>query len=146
MNILEQIDHDMKEAMREHIASRVGVLRLLKSSFKNEQIKLGHELNEGEAMKLLQREAKQRRDSITSYTDAKRPELAEAEQMELDVIGGYLPEQIGEAELAKIVDAVIAENGGVEAKMGVVMGKVMTLVAGKADGGSVSKVVRERLG
>jgi uncharacterized protein YqeY len=127
-------------------ATRTGVLRLLRSSFKNEQIKLGRDLTEAEVLKVLQREAKQRRDSITAYNEAKRPELAAVEEGELEIISTYLPEALSDEELAKVVDEVIAglDNPG-PANMGQVIGAVMAKVGAKAEGGAVSKVVREKL-
>lgn len=146
MAVSAQIEQDISTAMKEGSADRVAVLRLLKSSFKNEQIKLGHELGDDEVMKVLQREAKQRRDSIDAYEQASRPELAAVEKAELEIITSYLPQQMEAAELAAIVDGVIKETGATSAaEMGVVIGAVMKQVAGKADGAAVSAVVRQKL-
>lgn len=146
MGVFERIDTDLNAAMKEGHSADVAVLRLLKASIKNEQIKLGHELTDEETVKVLQREAKQRRDSIQAYRDANRADMAEAEETELAVITTYLPEQMDEAELAKIVEAAIAETGATsKAQMGQVIGEIMAQVAGKADGAAVSKLVAERL-
>lgn len=147
MTLVEQITNDMTAAMKSSDAARTAVLRLIKTSFQNEKIKLGHDLSDDEALKVIQREAKQRRDSIDAYQKANRPELAEEEENELKIIVQYLPEQMTEDELNKIVDQVIAETGATgPAQMGQVMGKVMQAAAGKADGGTVSRVVKEKLG
>jgi len=146
LTTMEQIDKDLATSMKAGDATRTGVLRLLRSSFKNEEIKLGHPLSEAEALKILQRESKQRRDSITAYNEANRPELAREEEVELEIIATYLPESLSDEELATLVDEVIAELGkpGPEA-MGKVIGAVMAKAGARADGGAVSKVVREKL-
>lgn len=145
MALINQIDTDLASSMKEGEAARTGVLRLLKNSLKNEQIKAGHELSEAEALKVLQREAKQRKDSITQFKQGGRDDLADSEQQELTVIEAYLPKQMGEDELAALVDAVIAETGATPAQMGVVIGEVMKRATGKADGAAVSQMVRQKL-
>lgn len=142
----QQIDQDLTTSMKEGVAARTSVLRLLKASMQNEQIKLGHELSEAEVVKVLQREAKQRRDSIEQYRSGGRDDLADSEQHELDVIKAYLPDQMSEEELAGVVDAVITELGAEGlSQMGVVMGVVMKRANGRADGAAVSALVRTRL-
>jgi uncharacterized protein len=146
VTINEQLTEDMKASMKAGQADRTGVLRLIRGSLKNEEIKMGHPLDEPEVLKVLQREAKQRRDSITAYQDAGRMELAEREEAELKVIGEYLPEAMSEADLTQVIDEVIAETGATTpAQMGVVIGGVMQRVGARADGGTVSRLVRERL-
>ncbi|MBW4062224.1 GatB/YqeY domain-containing protein [Candidatus Saccharibacteria bacterium] len=146
MTISEQLTADMATSMKAGTAERTGVLRLLRSSLKNEEIKLGHPLSDDEALKVLQREAKQRRDSITAYTEAGRTELAANEQMELETIATYLPQPLSDAELGGIVDEVIASLGATDMKsMGAVIGGVMAKVGARAEGGAVSKLVREKL-
>jgi uncharacterized protein len=146
MPLADQITQDLTAAMKDQQAERTGVLRLIKNSLKNEQIKLGHELSEDEAAKVLVREAKQRRDSIAAYTQGGRADLAQHEQAELDVIEEYLPDQMDEAELAKLVDRVMTEVGATEqAQMGMIIGKVMAEAGGTADGAAVARLVKERL-
>jgi uncharacterized protein YqeY len=146
MPLNQQIDQDLATSMKEGVVMRTAALRLIKNSLKNEQIKVGHELSESEELKVLQREAKQRRDSIEQYNQGNRPELAEAEQHELDIIQEFLPQQMGEAELTKLVDDVIAEIKPTgPTQMGVVIGAVMQRAGGKADGGAVSQMVRSKL-
>ena len=147
MTIAEQLTTDMATSMKAGTAERTAVLRLLRSSMKNEEIKLGHALTDDEAMKVLQREAKQRRDSIEAYQKAERPELAAHEQSELTVIATYLPTALTRDELAKIVDEVVAAHGATDMKaMGAVIGAVMAKAGAAAEGGVVSQLVRERLG
>jgi uncharacterized protein YqeY len=146
MTVTQQIDQDLAESMKAGDTTRTGVLRLLRSSFKNEQIKLGRELSEAEVLKVLQRESKQRRDSITAYNEAKRPELAAVEEDELKIISAYLPASLSEAELTRIVDEVITALDKPDASAtGQVIGAVMAKVGAQAEGGAVAKVVRERL-
>lgn len=146
MSLIEKIDTDLATAMRASETSKVSVLRMLKSSIKNEQIKLGHELSDDEVMAVLKREAKQRRDSIEQYEKAERDDLADVEKTELEVIKSYLPEQLSEDELTKAVDEVISETGASSpSEMGVVMGAVLKKVGSRADGSMVAKIVRERL-
>ncbi len=146
MSLLRQIDADLAESMKAGSADRTAVIRLIKSALKNEQIKLGHELSDAEVQKALQREAKQRQDSIRQYRDAKREDLAGAEEMELKTIRTYLPEQMPVQELAALVDQVVAQTGATgPAQMGAVIGAVMQRAAGRADGGQVAQFVRERL-
>lgn len=146
MSLVATIDQDMLTAMRGKDAARTAVLRLMKSSLKNEQIKLGHELSDDEALKVLAREVKQRRDSIDAYTQAGRGELADAESEEMTLIAEYMPEQMSEDELAKIVDQVMTETGATTmAQMGMVIGRVMTLAEGRIDGAAVSKLVKDKL-
>jgi uncharacterized protein len=143
---LEQLTEDMKASMKAGQTDRTGVLRLVRGSVKNEEIKLGHPLDETEVVKVLQREAKQRRDSIAAYREAGRDDLVQHETMELEVISGYLPEAMDEAELAAIVDEVVAETGATGmAQMGAVIGGVMKRVGARADGGTVSRLVKAKL-
>jgi uncharacterized protein YqeY len=146
MTVTAQIELDIAESMKAGDKTRTGVLRLLRNAFKNEQIKLGRELTEAEVLKVLQRESKQRRDSITAYNEAHRPELAAVEEGELVIIDTYLPEALTEDELKKIVDEVVTGLGKPDASaMGQVIGAVMAKVGAKAEGGAVAKLVRERL-
>lgn len=146
MSLLQTIDSDLATAMKEHEASRVSVLRMLKSSIKNEEIKLGHELSDEEIMAVLKREAKQRRDSIEQFEKADRDDLASTEKTELETIKSYLPEQLTDEELKKVVDEVISETGASSpAEMGVVIGAVIKQVGSRADGSAVARIVKERL-
>ncbi len=143
MTISEQLTEDMKTSMRAGTEVRTGVLRLLRGALKNEEIKAGHGLDEAEMLKVLQREAKQRRDSIDAYRSAGRDDLLAIEERELGIIATYLPEAMSEDELVKVVDGVIAELG--KGNMGQVMGAVMKQVGARADGAAVSRLVKERL-
>lgn len=143
--LAERINQDTDAALKAGQSERLGVLRLLKTSLKNEEIKLGHTLNEDEATKIVLREAKQRRDSIEAYTSASRPELAAAEQAELVIIDEYLPKQMDEAELRQLIEAAMT-TAGVGAQMGQIIGAVKAKAGNSADGALIAKLVRERLG
>jgi uncharacterized protein YqeY len=146
MLLAEQLMEDMKASMLAADARRTGVLRLLRSALKNEQIKVGHELSDDEALKVLQREAKQRRDSIDQYTQGGRQDLADQEEYELGIIGSYLPQPLSEDELRDIVERAVAETGATSmAQMGQVIGAVMKAAGARADGGAVSRLVKEQL-
>jgi len=137
----------MKASMLAGDTERTGVLRLLRSSMKYEEIKVGHPLSDEEALKVLQREAKQRRDSIDAYRTAGRDDLLAVEESELKVIAAYLPVALSVDELAKAVDEVVTQLGATDMKqMGQVIGAVMKRVGATADGGAVSQAVRSRLG
>jgi len=147
MTIPETLKLDMATSMKAGDAPRTGVIRLLRSSMQNEVIKLGHELSDDEAMKVLQREAKQRRDSISQYEVAGRQDLIDIEAAELELIQAYLPEALSEAELEVIVDGVIARLGATDMKqMGAVIGAAMAEVGARAEGGAVSAIVKSKLG
>jgi uncharacterized protein YqeY len=145
MALQDQIDTDLATSMKEGVVSRTAVLRLIKSSLKNEQIKLGHELDEAEALKVLQREAKQRKDSIEQYQQGGRADLADSERAELAIIDTYLPDQMSPDELSQLVDAVIQETDATATQMGVVIGAVLQRAGGRADGTAVSQAVRQKL-
>lgn len=146
MGLLDKIQTDLTTAMKSGDSDRTAVLRLLVAALKNERIKVGHDLGEAEEQKVLAREAKQRKDSVEAYEKGGRAELAEAEKAELTVIEAYLPEQLDEAAVSKLVAEAIAETGasGPQA-MGQVIGAVMKKAGGAADGGLVARLVREKL-
>jgi uncharacterized protein YqeY len=147
--LLEKIKSDLKEAMKNKEAEKLSVLRMLVSAINNEAITLGKKdegLNEEEVIKILKREVKKRKDSVEQFTAGGRPELAEAEQKEIEILNVYLPAEMSEEEVKKIVTEVIAEMGEVApSQFGLVMKTVMAKTAGQADGGMVSKVVKEVL-
>jgi uncharacterized protein YqeY len=146
MIISEQLVADISTSMKAGDSARTSTLRLLRSAIKNEEIKIGHILNEDETMKVLQREGKQRRDSISAYEEAGRTELAADEAAELVIISTYLPVPLSEQELASIVEAKITELGATDIKMmGAVIAAVMKVTAGKAEGGDVSRLVKAAL-
>jgi uncharacterized protein YqeY len=146
VSIQEQIGADMASSMKAAEPDRTGVLRLLRSAIKNEEIKTGHSLIDDEVLKVLKREAKQRRDSIVAYDAAARADLAAHEAMELAIIQTYLPEPLKTEELIDIIDQVIKDQGASGmAAMGSVIGAVVARTGARSEGAIVSKLVRERL-
>lgn len=144
--IQETIREQMTAAWKGGDTERRDALRLLLSSFKNAEIDLGHTLSDDETTKVLQKEAKQRRDSITEYEKASRADLAAKEQVELKVIEEFLPAQLSDDELESIAREVIAEVGAEGAgDVGKVMRPLLAKVAGRADGNRVNQAVRSIL-
>lgn len=147
MTILETLMSDMATSMKAGDGPRTGVIRLLRSSMQNEAIKLGHPVSDDEALKVLQHEAKQRRDSIAQYKTAGRQDLIDIEAAELEIITTYLPEAMSDAEIEAIVTRVIARLGATDMKqMGAVIGATMQEVGARAEGGTVSALVKAKLG
>lgn len=142
----EKIAEDMRAAMKARESTRVATLRMAMAAVKNAQVEAGHELDDDEVVGVLTKEAKKRRESISAYLDAGRDDLVEVETAELAVLEAYLPEQLSDEELSEIVDAAIGEAGASDpTEMGRVMKLVMPKVQGRADGATVSGLVRARL-
>ncbi|GDX62989.1 hypothetical protein LBMAG34_5230 [Candidatus Saccharibacteria bacterium] len=146
MDLIDQLESDLAEAMKLRDEVRTTTLRLLKSALKNYQIELGHDLTMQEALSVLQKEAKKHQDSIKQYEDAKREDLANEEKAELDVIEKYLPEQMSQDEVEKAVDSAIAELGASgPADMGKVIGLVRQKTEGQADGSMIAELAKQKL-
>ena len=149
MKIQERIDSDLKESMRAKNASKVGVLRMLKSALKYAAIaKSGSdaELSDAEAAQVIRKQAKQRQDSIESFQKGGRAELAAKEKDELSILNAYLPQAMSTDELAALVRETIAEVGATsKAQMGAVMKALQTRVAGRVDGKTLSQEVQRQL-
>lgn len=146
MDLIDQLESDLAEAMKLRDEVRTTTLRLLKSALKNYQIELGHDLTMQEALSVLQKEAKKHQDSIKQYEDAKREDLANEEKAELDVIEKYLPEQMSQDEVEKAVDSAIAELGASgPADMGKVIGLVRQKTEGQADGSMIAQLAKQKL-
>ena len=147
MHPKEQIQADLKEAMRAGDTRRREALRLLMAAFKQVEVDRRVELSVDDALTILMNEAKKRREAIAEMTAAGRTDLAAQEQYELDLIESYLPRQLSRAELEPIVREAIAEVGATTPKdMGQVMKVVMARVKGQADGKLVNSIVRDLLG
>ncbi|MBB5021257.1 GatB/YqeY domain-containing protein [Desulfurispira natronophila] len=150
MSIKEQVNSDIKQAMRDKNKPALEALRFLMAAFKEYEVN-NHKREEGlgdeEALQILQSSIKKRRDSIEQFSAAGRSDLVEKEQAGLAVIERYLPEQLGEDELRAIIQGAIEETGAQGPKgMGLVMKSVMPKVKGKADGGLINRLVKEALG
>jgi uncharacterized protein len=146
MSLLEQLTADMKTAMKAKDKETLSVVRMVKASLSNEQIKLGHDLTADDEIAVLSREMKQRVEEKTAYEEADREDLAVEIQKQMDVLKRYLPEQLSADEVTEIVKATITEVGASsKADLGKVMGALMPKVKGKADGKLVSQTVQSLL-
>jgi uncharacterized protein YqeY len=146
VSLIERIQEELKEAMRERDSQRRDALRLILSSLQSAEKELQRPLTEQEELQVLQRERKRRVEAEEAFRSAGREEQADAEDFELEVLEEFMPEPLGEEELEEIIDDAIAENGATSLRdLGRVMADVMPQVAGRADGAEVSQLVREKL-
>jgi uncharacterized protein YqeY len=142
MSVLEQVQADVRTAMKAGDRGRAGALRMIVDSLQKDA-----KLGDGDEVAVLQRERKKRLEAAEAYHGAGRTEQAEDERFEAELIEAYLPKQLSDEELSVLVDAAIAETGAGEQKqMGQVMSALMPKLGGRADGKRVSAAVRERLG
>ena len=142
MTILEQVQEDVKTAMKAGERDRVGQLRMLVNALQAEEKE-----GKGDEVAALQRERKRRLDAVEALREGGRTEQADTEQSEAELIEGYLPEQLSDDELSELVTSAVQEAGASEPKdMGGVMKVLMPKVGGRADGKRVSQAVREALG
>ncbi|MCF6408536.1 GatB/YqeY domain-containing protein [Pseudalkalibacillus salsuginis] len=146
MSLLDRLNQDMKQAMKNKEKQRLTVIRMVKASLQNESIKLGHELNGDEELTVLSREVKQRKDSLQEFGKAGRDDLVENLRQEIAILNEYLPEQLSEEEVDQLVKETIQQVGATSKQdMGKVMGAIMPKVKGKADGGLVNRLVQQNL-
>ena len=150
MSLQQQISDDLKASMKARDKARTGALRMLLASLKNAAVAEGKgpqgELSDEAVVALVQTEVKRRREAAAAFRDGGRDESAAAEEAEAEVYAAYLPAQLDDDELARIVDQTVDEVGASGPQdMGPVMKAVMPKVQGRADGSRVSAAVRERL-
>ncbi len=146
MSLIEEIEDELKDAMRARDAERRDALRLILNALKGSQKELQRPLSEDEELQVLQRERKRRVEAAEAFRSGGREEQAESEERELEILEEFMPEPLSEDEVEEIVDDVIAEVGATSmADLGRVMADVMPQVAGRADGSQVSQIVREKL-
>jgi uncharacterized protein YqeY len=146
MTLIADIETELKQARLARDDKRRDALALLLSSLRSAQKELQRELSHDEALQVLQRERKKRAEAMEAYDAAGREQQADAEEFELDVIEEFMPEPLSEDDLEEIVDNVIAEVGATSLHdLGRVMADVMPQVSGRADGSTVSQLVREKL-
>ncbi len=146
MTLKEQINQDLKEALKSKDETKVSTLRLLVAAFNNMEIekRTQGDVEEKDYQVMVKREAKKRQEAIEAYKTAGRAESQQKEEAELEILSKYLPEKMSEDEVKKIVEEVVAEKG--TDNVGMIIGEVVKRSDGRADGGVVSKLVRERLG
>lgn len=146
MSLLERLNNDMKQAMKNKEKDKLSVIRMLKASLQNEALKLRQELTEEEELTVLSRELKQRKDSLNEFANADRTDLVDKIRIEIGYVEAYMPEQLSAEEISSIVKQTIEEvNATSKADMGRVMSALMPKVKGKADGSLVNKLVQQHL-
>jgi uncharacterized protein len=145
--LIDDVQQAMFQAMKARRAEEAAALRLALSALKSAAIDARRDLSEDEAVAVLQREARKRREAEQAYRDAGRPERADREAFERSVLDRFLPAALEAAELARLVDEAVAATGATGPKeLGKVMGLLMPQVKGRADGNEVRRLVQERLG
>ena len=146
MSLKEKITEDMKSAMRNKESSKLGVIRLLLAAMKQKEVDERVELNDGDILKIIEKMLKQRRDSIEAFSKANRKDLVDKEEFEVSFLQQYLPEQLNDSEIDKIIDDEILVSGASTIKdMGLVMSSVKVKVAGKANMADVSQKIKNKL-
>jgi uncharacterized protein len=149
VNLSERVNSDLKTAMREKNATKLGVLRMLKAAMTNAAIEKSSaqgELSDADAVQVIRKQVKQRQDSIESFEKGGRAELAAKEKEELSILQLYLPQAMSTEEVSKVVRETIADVGATsKAQMGAVMKALQAKVAGRADGKTLSAEVQKQL-
>ena len=146
MTLIERLETELQDAMRSRADERRDALRLILSSLRSAEKELERPLQDDEELQVLQRERKRRLEAAEAFRAGGRETQADKEERELAVLEEFMPEPLSEEELEEIVDDAIAENGATSLRdLGRVMADVMPQVAGRADGSTVSQLVREKL-
>jgi uncharacterized protein YqeY len=146
VTLSNRLQEDLTAAIRSHDELRRDTLRMVISAAYNESKKSRRELTDDEVVSVLTREVKSRNESVEAYSAAGRVEAADRERAEIEIIRGYLPEQLDEAELERLVHEAVTESGATSAReMGKVMAVLMPRVKGRADGKQVSALVNREL-
>ena len=146
MSLRQTISEDMKSFMRAKDTARLGAVRLLQAAIKQKEIDDQVELKDEDILSVIQKMLKQRKDSIEAYQKASRDDLIAQEELEVEVLNKYMPEQLSDYEVNEIVTTVIQEMNVSEMKdMGKVVGALKSKLSGKADMANVSKIVRSKL-
>ncbi len=146
MSLKQQLTDAMKEAMKAKASERLSTIRLIRSAIKNREIDTREELDDQEVIAILGTLVKQRKESAQVYRDNQRPELAEKEEAELQILQEFLPEPLSEGELVALIDEIVAELGASSMRdMGPVMKLVGERALGRADGKQASQLVKARL-
>jgi len=146
MSLKQQITEDMKTAMRAKETARLGAIRLLLAAMKQREVDERIELTDADVVAIIEKMNKQRRDSISQYEAAGRQDLADVEKFEMSVLAAYMPQQLSDAEIGKAVDDAIAATAAASPQdMGKVMGVLKPKLAGRADMGRVSAMIKAQL-
>lgn len=146
MSLFENINNDIKEAMKNKDKEKLNVVRMLKSAIQMAQIELKHELSDDEIINVISKQIKMRKDSIQEFTKAGRDDLKDQYQHEIDILNTYMPEQLSNEEVTKIIDEVFDRIKPTDKKqMGLIIKEVSPKVKGRYDMGEVSKIIKEKL-
>ena len=142
----ERILTDLISAMKSKDKERLAVLRMVKGAMQLEEINVKRELNDDEVIRIISKQIKTRKDSIVEFEKGNRNDLIEATDAEIEILNEYMPIQMTEEEISKVIDEVFAQVKPESPKdMGKIMGAISPLVKGKADMGLVNKMIKERL-
>ena len=146
MSLKDRIQQDVKDAMRAKEKERLATIRLITAAIKQREVDERIELDDEQVLVVLDKMCKQRRESISQFEKAGRDDLIAQEVSELDIIKTYLPEQLGEDEIAAMIDTAMADTGASSIKdMGKVMGQLKPKLQGRADMGAVSALIKSKL-
>ena len=146
MSLKNQIQSDMKAAMRAREKERLSVIRMLLAAIQSKEIDERGELSDQDVLAVVEKLVKQRKDSAKQFADAGRADREAAELSEAEILQGYLPEQMSEADIAALVDEIVAATGASGMQdMGKVMGQLKAKAQGRADMGTVSALVKAKL-
>ena len=147
MSLKDRIQQDVKDAMRAREKQRLATIRLITAAIKQREVDERIELDDEQVLLVLDKMRKQRRESISQFEKAGRDDLIAVEVREMEVIQGYLPEQLGNDEIAALIDAAMSDTGATSIKdMGKVMGQLKPKLQGRADMSAVSAMIKARLG
>ncbi len=146
MALREKISEDMKTAMKARDTEKLGAIRLLQAALKQKEVDERIELTDAMVLAIIEKMLKQRKDSIEQFKAGNRLDLVAKEKFEVDVLSAYMPTQLTEEEIAEILNGVIAETGAASAKdIGKVMNALRPKVAGRADMGKLSAIIKSKL-
>jgi uncharacterized protein YqeY len=145
MSLKSRITEDMKDAMRAKAASRLSTIRLLLAAMKQKEVDERVELSDADIVAIIERMIKQRRESVVQFEAGNRPDLVAQERAEIDLLQGYMPQALSDAEVDALITAAVGDAGGGMAAMGKVMAALKAQLSGRADMGAVSAKVKARL-
>ena len=146
MSLKSKITEEIKNSLKNGDKGRVSALRLLLAAIKQKEIDSREQLSDLEVIQVITKLAKQRKESIDQYLKANRTDLAQKEELELKILSSYLPSQLSDKEVEKVIDETLQEVGSTDkSEMGKIMGIITKKLNGRADMGKVSKLVREKL-
>lgn len=147
MSLKDRIQQDVKDAMRAREKQRLATIRLITAAIKQREVDERIELDDEQVLLILDKMCKQRRESISQFEKAGRDDLIAVEVREMEIIQGYLPKQLGDDEIAALIDAAMSDTGATSIKdMGKVMGQLKPKLQGRADMSAVSAMIKARLG